>query len=134
MERVTEENISELKDGEIFVFGSNCAGRHGAGAAKTAMKWGAKYGQGEGLQGKCYALPTMNAAISNHLSLVKIQKYVDKYIQFAIDNPELTFLTTAIGTNLAGYTVKDIAPLFKGAIDIKNIFLPKSFWKILGHE
>lgn len=129
--RITEDRITTLKPNEIFVFGSNTAGRHGAGAAKTAMGWGASYGQGEGLQGKTYGIPTVNAAITNKLNVNKIAKYVDTFIQFAKDHPEMVFLVSEIGCGLAGWTVKDMAPLFKGAVDVPNIHLPKKFWNIL---
>jgi len=123
--------ITELKDNEIFVFGSNEAGRHGAGAARTAMKWGAKYGKAEGLQGKTYGIPTVNSSISGPLKIEKIKIYVDRFIQFAKDNPKLYFLVTKIGCELAGFTIKQIAPLFQDAKDISNIELPNSFIKQL---
>jgi len=129
--RITEDRITTLKPNEIFVFGSNTAGRHGAGAAKTAMGWGAKYGQGEGLQGRTYGIPTVNAAITNKLNVNKIAKYVDNFIVFAKEHPEMIFLVTEIGCGLAGWTVKDMAPLFKEAIEISNIHLPNKFWNIL---
>jgi hypothetical protein len=131
--RITEDRITTLKPNEIFVFGSNTAGRHGAGAAKTAMGWGAKYGQGEGLQGKTYGIPTVNAAITNKLNVNKIAKYVDTFIQFAKNHPEMIFLVTEIGCGLAGHEVKDMAPLFKEAKDVSNIHLPNKFWRILNH-
>lgn len=131
--RITEDKITKLKPNEIFVFGSNTAGRHGKGAAKTAMGWGAVYGQGEGLQGRTYGIPTVNAMITNKLSLDKIQGYVDNFIEFAKSQPHMTFLVTEIGCGLAGWEVKDIAPLFKGAVDVQNIHLPKKFWRILNH-
>ncbi len=132
--RITEDKITKLKPNEIFVFGSNTAGRHGLGAAKTAMGWGAKYGQGEGLQGHTYGIPTVNAAVTNKLNVNKIAKYVDNFIQFAKDHPEMVFLVTEIGCGLAGWTVKEMAPLFKDAIDVPNIHLPIKFWRILNHE
>jgi hypothetical protein len=122
--------INELKDNEIFVFGSNEAGRHGKGAAKQAMKWGAKYGQGEGLQGRTYGIPTKNKNIET-LSLNKISKYISNFIVFAQTNPQYTFLVTKIGCGLAGYNEKDIAPLFYNSINVKNIIFPPSFIKIL---
>lgn len=130
MNRVTPW-IRELADNEIFVFGSNTSGRHGKGAAKQAMRWGAKYGQATGLQGRTYGIPTVNAGITNKLSLSKIQGFVDDFIDFAVHHPSLTFLVTEIGCGLAGWDVKDIAPMFAKAKDINNIWLPSSFWKIL---
>ena len=96
----------------IFVFGSNTAGRHGAGAARTAvLDHGAVYGQGVGLQGNSYGLPTKNRSIQT-LSLASIELYVRDFIEFASDNPELTFNVTRIGCGLAGYTDRQIAPMF----------------------
>ena len=123
--------ITELKENEIFVFGSNESGRHGKGAAKTAMKWGAKYGKAKGIQGNTYGIPTVNASITNKLSLNKIQKYIWEFIGYTIVHPENIFFVTEIGCGLAGWSYKDIAPLFKNAINIENIYLPKMFWNIL---
>jgi hypothetical protein len=133
MERVTPDNITELGPKEIFVFGSNESGRHGKGAAKTAMKWGARYGQSSGFMGRTYGIPTVNASISNKLALDKIKRYVDTFILAAQCNMDKTFLVTEIGCGLAGWTVKDIAPLFRDATDIKNIYLPAKFWRVLSH-
>lgn len=130
-ERVSHHNITSLKDNEVFVFGSNDGGRHGKGAAKTAMRWGAKYGQSEGLMGKTYGISTVNASITRRKSLADIQESVDTFIYFAQNKPHLTFLVTEIGCGLAGWTKSDIAPLFKKAISVENIHLPKSFWAIL---
>jgi hypothetical protein len=126
MSRITPF-ITDLKNNEVFVFGSNESGRHGKGAAKTAMRWGAKYGQAEGLQGKTYGIPTVNASISNKLSLSKIKKYVDNFIEFAKQTPDKVYLVTEIGCGLAGWTIKDIAPLFKEAVPLQNVYLPKKF-------
>ena len=131
LDRITPETIERLNQNEVFVFGSNSAGRHGKGAAKTAMGWGAKYGQGYGLQGRTFGIPTVNATISNKLPLETIQKHVDKYIQFAKENPKMIFLTTKIGCGLAGWNEHLIAPMFKEAVNVQNIYLPKSFWKII---
>ena len=131
MMKITETNITILADNEIFVFGSNESGRHGKGAAKTAMKWGAKYGQSEGLQGKTYAIPTVNASISNNLRIEKIKGYVDKFIIIVKSRPDLHFLVTEIGCGLAGMSPKQIAPLFKESYGLKNISLPSKFIRIL---
>jgi len=109
----------------VFVFGSNLAGRHGAGAAKYALQHkGAKYGQGVGLQGYSYAIPTKDFNIKT-LPLETIKIYVDQFIQFAINNPDMTFEVTKIGCGLAGYVPKDIAPMFKSVPG--NVILPKEF-------
>lgn len=126
--RITPDNITELKPNEVFVFGSNLSGLHGKGAAKTAMKWGAKYRQGVGIQGSTYGIPTKGISVMNTLSLTTIQEYVDEFIEWAKYHRGNTFLVTEIGCGLAGYRPKDIAPLFKKAIDVENIHLPKRFW------
>lgn len=105
--------ITRLKDNEVFVFGSNYAGRHGKGAAKQALSFGARYGVGEGLKGRTYGIPTKDNSL-RVLPLDRIKKHVDKFIEFAISRPDLIFLVTEIGTGLAGYKIKQIAPLFKG--------------------
>lgn len=128
---VTPDKITKLLDNQIFVFGSNESGRHGKGAAKTAMKWGAKYGQAEGLQGRTYAIPTVNSSISHHLKVEKIEFYVDRFIEFARNSPNLHFLVTEIGCGLAGMNHKQIAPLFKEAIGLTNVSLPKKFIRII---
>ena len=107
---------------EIFVFGSNLAGRHGKGAALTAYRnYGAIYGQGIGIQGNSYAIPTKDEQIQT-LPLHKIKKYVEQFIKFAKLNPDMIFKVTAIGTGLAGYDEVDIAPMFNNAPD--NCILP----------
>ncbi len=126
--RITENDITSVGLKEVFVFGSNQSGRHGKGAAKTALSWGAKWGQAEGLQGRTYGIPTKNASISRTLTVVEIKPYVDRFILFAKEHPELTFFVTEIGTGLAGRTHKEIAPLFEGAIAVENIHLPAKFW------
>ncbi len=122
--RHTPDLIQELKENEIFVFGSNLNGMHGGGAARIAHeKFGAKWGQGVGLQGKSYAIPTMHGGID------KIKPYVDEFIEFAKKNRNLIFLVTKIGCGIAGFKEEEIAPLFEKSTSIKNITLPKSFFK-----
>jgi len=105
--------IMDLYPGEVFVFGSNLAGRHGAGAARQAMVlYDAKYGVGEGMTGDCYAIPTKDHDIKT-LSLPHIQVYVDTFKQYAKDNIEKIFIVTQIGCGLAGYKPENIAPMFK---------------------
>ncbi|WP_221659252.1 A1S_2505 family phage non-structural protein [Bacteroides salyersiae] len=127
--RITPNHITELKSNEIFVFGSNLQGYHGGGAARLAMnKWGAVWGQGTGLQGQTYAIPTMQGGTET------IRPYIDQFIKFAQNDPERTFLVTEIGCGIAGFRPADIAPLFKNAINIPNIWLPQRFWEILQEE
>jgi len=127
--RITPENIKELKDNEIFIFGSNRSNIHGAGAAKHALKFGAKYGIG-GLRGQTYALPTKDERIRT-LPIEDIKKEVNKFIDLAYYHPDLTFLVTKIGCGLAGYTAEDIASLFIPAINLKNVHLSLEFWKVI---
>ena len=118
----TPEWITELKDNEVFVFGSNLGGFHGGGAARVAhQRFGAVWGQGVGLQGQSYAIPTMQGGVET------IKPYIDEFIEFAKAHPELTFLVTPIGCGIAGFTTDEIAPLFLPALDIDNILLPKPF-------
>lgn len=124
--RVTPDYISDLKENEIFVFGSNLEGEHGGGAARTAReKFGAIWGQGTGLQGQSYGIPTMHGGVE------EIQPHVGEFIDFAISRPELIFLVTRVGCGIAGFHDSEIAPLFARAKDIPNIHLPESFWNIL---
>lgn len=117
---------------EIFVFGSNEAGRHGGGAALHAKIYhGAIYGKGVGLQGLSYAIPTKDKNIET-LPLDAVKYYVDEFILFAKSNPNLKFMVTAIGCGLAGYTYKDIAPMFEDALNIENVYLPEPFLRVLG--
>ncbi|MBR0534573.1 MAG: hypothetical protein IJK19_07845 [Bacteroidales bacterium] len=121
--RITPHFINKLADGEIFVFGSNLGGKHGGGAARIALdKFGAIWGKGVGLQGQSYAIPTMQGGVDT------IKPYVDDFIEFAKTHPEMRFLVTRIGCGIAGFTDSEIAPLFKGAIPVSNIFLPDTFW------
>lgn len=125
--RITPEEINHLKDKEIFVFGSNLSGIHGKGAAKTALGWGAKWGQASGLQGKTYGIPTKDASVWRTLTIEEIQTFVNEFIQFAKNNPDLIFLVTEVGCGLAGLKPKDVAPLFKGSEILENVYLPKRF-------
>lgn len=119
----TPDTISSLKSDEIFVFGSNLHGHHGGGAARAACKkFGAIWGQGVGLQGQSYAIPTMQGGVET------IKPYVDQFIEFAKEHTELFFYVTRIGCGIAGFKDSDMAPLFREAIGIKNVCLPKSFW------
>lgn len=131
--RITPENITSIKENEVFVFGSNEGGKHGKGAAKTALGWGAKWGQASGLQGRTYGIPTKDKTIRRVLTINEIKPYVDEFITFAKANPHLTFLCTEIGCGLSRYKPKDIAPLFTEAINIPNIYLPGRFWHKLGY-
>ena len=124
--RYTPENISSLAENEIFVFGSNLQGSHGGGAAAAAVRYfGAVWGQGVGMQGQCYAIPTMHGGVD------AIRPYVDEFIDYAIQHPELTFLVTRIGCGIAGFRDAEMAPLFAQALDLSNVVLPKTFVDVL---
>ncbi|MBR5075642.1 MAG: hypothetical protein IKX28_01340 [Bacteroidales bacterium] len=124
-QRITPLHIYELAAGEIFVFGSNAEGMHMGGAARVAMKeFGAVWGHGEGLQGRSYAIPTMEG-------LDNLARAVARFIDFARQHPELKFLVTPIGCGIAGYRPEQIAPLFAFAVKLDNVSLPKSFWNVL---
>lgn len=126
--RTTPDEIKKLEQGQIFVFGSNLSGRHGKGAAKTALGWGAKWGQAAGLQGRTYGIPTKDASIRRTLTIEEIKPFVDDFIKFAKSRKDLIFLVTEVGCGLAGLKPKDVAPLFEGAVDVENIYLPERFW------
>lgn len=112
----------------IFVFGSNLAGRHGAGAALYAKKYrGAVYGKGIGLHGDSYAIPTKDERLKT-LPLPKIKEHVRTFIRFAQENPEMEFWVTSIGCGLAGYEPIDIAPMFNGSPS--NCILPDRFVEV----
>ena len=97
--------ITELRDNEVFVFGSNLAGMHAGGAARFAYnKFGAIWGQGEGLQGQSYAIPTMQGGVET------ISPYVDTFIAFAQAHPELHFLITPVGCGIASFSVTPSTP------------------------
>ena len=126
--RTTPDDIKKLEQGQIFVFGSNLSGRHGKGAAKTALGWGAKWGQVAGLQGRTYGIPTKDASIRRTLTIEEIKPFVSDFIKFAKSRQDLIFLVTEVGCGLAGLKPKDVAPLFEEAIDVENIYLPERFW------
>lgn len=122
--RFAPGRIDSLLDDEVFVFGSNAQGMHHGGAARQALAWGAVMGQGEGRQGQTYAIPTMFSDTK------QIKPHVDRFLMYAQQHPDERFLVTAIGCGIAGFSPKDIAPLFMAVIDkdIKNVCLPKEFF------
>lgn len=125
--RISSNYIIALTPNEIFVFGSNLQGMHGGGAAKKAyMDFGAEWGKGVGLFGQSYAIPTMQGGLET------IKPYVDDFIRFAQTHDALDFLVTEIGCGIAGFTPKEIAPLFFKVIenDIRNVYLPESFYLV----
>lgn len=124
--KYTPENITSLEPDEIFVFGSNLEGNHAGGAARVALeRFGAIMGQGVGIQGQSYAIPTMQGGIET------IKPYVDQFIDLAWEWDQNTFYVTRIGCGIAGFTDEEIAPLFDRAYDFYNIRLPESFANII---
>lgn len=124
--RISPDRIDKLRADEIFVFGSNLAGMHAGGAARLAwQKFGAVWGQGVGLQGQSYAIPTMQGGVET------IRPYVEEFVGFAKRHPQLRFLVTEIGCGIAGFTPREIAPLFEAARMVENICLPERFWQVL---
>lgn len=122
----TPDCITQLKADEVFVFDSNLAGMHGGGAAYIAFKqFGAVMGCGVGLRGQSYAIPTMQGGVET------IKPYVDDFIAFAKEHPELFFCVTRIGCGIAGFRDKEIEPLFKEALGLENVCLPKTFVTVL---
>ena len=125
--RVTPDFITSLKPNEVFVFGSNLAGMHGGGAARIAnLYFGAVMGNGDGMQGQSYAIPTMQGGVDT------IRPYVDKFIAYAKQHPDRHFLVTRIGCGIAGFSPDEIAPLFSAAAAVENISLPDDFWEEIG--
>ena len=127
--KYTPEQIDELADGEIFVFGSNPWGVHNSGAARFALqRFGAIEGIGIGYQGRTYAIPT------TYKDVAQIKPHVDEFITFAKGHCNLIFLVTQIGCGIAGFKAEQIAPLFRDAIGIENIILPESFVMIISNK
>ena len=131
MTKYTPENITQLAPNQVFTFGANTKGVHGAGAAKLALKkFGAKMGIGRGLQGQSYALPTKDFDFET-LPLFDIVKNIKEFVDFATKNPQYEFMTTLIACGLAGYTPEQIGPMF-GKLSIPpNVILPIEFAKFV---
>lgn len=112
----------------IFVFGSNQEGVHGGGAAKFAREsFGAVMGVGEGLTGKSYALPT-KITVRESMEVSAVEAAVSRFLEYAVQNPELTFQVTAVGCGLAGFTHEQIAPMFEQAP--ANCLLPGIWYRM----
>ena len=123
-----------LEPQEIFVFGSNREGRHGKGAALEArQKYGAVYGQAEGLQGNSYAVVTKELRRGQpRVKLTEVAEGVERFKRFAASHPEMAFNVMKIGCGLAGFTPAEIAPLFAGCPD--NVKLPPEFREVLNQK
>ena len=126
LNRVTPHEISNLNSNEVFVFGSDLRGLHCGGTAYLALRsYGAVLGQGVGPQGRSYAIPTIVGGLAN------IMPYVQDFIHYASAHPQQVFLVTPVGCGIAGFTPEEIAPLFRMAKDVENIFLPREFWEVI---
>ena len=128
----TPENVESLKDGQVFVFGSNLIGYHSGGASLVAMqRFGAVWGQAEGPQGQCYAIPVdiRGEAIDNVSAYMK--RHIDKFIEYAKAHTEQFFMVIRVGCGNAGFDEEFMAPFFKEALKMENVSLPKSFVDIL---
>lgn len=128
----TPEYVESLEPGQVFVFGSNLIGCHSGGASMMAMNnFGAVWGQAEGLQGQCYAIPVdiRGEAVDNVSSYMK--RHIDKFLDYAKEHEELFFLVPRIGCGAAGFDDEFMAPFFRDALYINNVSLPKSFVEIL---
>ena len=132
MRKFTPEAIASLQENEIFVFGSNMNGNHAGGAARLAVeKFGAIEGQASGLQGQSFAIPTLDKNMQK-LPLSKIEESIIALYDFAENHPELDFIVTKIGCGIAGFTVSEIANLFRGKFIPFNITLPMEFTFLQG--
>ena len=124
--KYTPDFITKIESDEVFVFGSNLKGMHGGGAARIAYdRFGAVWGEGVGLQGRSYAIPTMHGGVP------EIKPYVDDFIEFAKNNTDKYFYVTRIGCGIAGFNDRDIAPLFREALTLNNVCLPETFVEVL---
>lgn len=121
-ERISSDMIKELQDNEVFVFGSNVNGQHDGGASLYALKhFGAVLGQAEGRQGQSYAIPTVGNSFD------ELMAAVERFNDYVVQHPELHFKLTAIGCGNAGYSVVQIAPLFRQAYLFGNVSVPSQF-------
>lgn len=120
----TPDYIDRLLDNQVFVFGSNSLGYHTGGASKMARRFGAIWGQAEGIQGQSYAIPV---DFGKGNMAPDIQPYIDRFIAYAKNHPENHFLVTRVGCGIAGYTDKEMAKYFREALSMNNVSLPRSF-------
>jgi len=128
----TPENVESLKDGQVFVFGSNLIGYHSGGASLVAMqRFGAVWGQAEGPQGNCYAIPVdiRGEAVDNVSMYMK--RHIDKFLAYAKAHKDQFFVVIKVGCGNAGFDEEFMAPFFKEALKMENVSLPKSFVDIL---
>ncbi len=128
----TPEVVESLKEGQVFVFGSNLIGYHSGGASLIAMqRFGAVWGQAEGPQGQCYAIPVdiRGEAVENVSAYMK--RHIDKFLAYAKAHKDQFFIVIRVGCGNAGFDEEFMAPFFKEALKMENVSLPKSFVDIL---
>lgn len=131
---LTPENIQELKENQIFVFGSNMNGNHAGGAARLAVeKFGAIMGKAEGIQGRSYAIPTLDKDMQK-VTEEDLVVFLGNFGNYANEHPEKEFLLTAIGTGIAGFDSNYMAYMVLRANLPGNVTLPKEFVKIKGYK
>ena len=132
--RFTPDNIQELKENQIFVFGSNMNGNHAGGAARLAVeKFGAIMGRAEGIQGQSYAIPTLDEDMEK-VTEEDLINYLGNLRHFANEHPEKEFLLTAIGTGIAGFDTNYMAYMVLRANLPGNVTIPEEFSKIRGFK
>ena len=128
MRRITPSWIETLREDEIFVFGCRNSGRHFDGASCFALEhFGAIMGQREGRQGQSYAIPTIGGTIDKK----ELKDSVMRFTQYAIEHPELKFLVTPVGCGGGGWRPSMVAPMFRDASKLQNVYLPQVFWENL---
>lgn len=125
--KTTPEKITKLEPGQVFVFGSNYAGRHGKGAALVAVrKFGARHGQGMGRMGHSYGIATKGHRL-DVLPLADIEIQITRFLRYAATHAAEEFLVTKIGCGLAGYSIEEIRNCFLGKTIPSNVVLPAEF-------
>ena len=132
--RITPENIQELGENQVFVFGSNMNGNHAGGAARLAVeKFGAIMGKSEGIQGQSYAIPTLDKDMQK-VTEKELMDALANLRHYATEHPEKEFLLTAIGTGIAGFDPNYMAYMVLRAKLPDNVTMPKEFCKIKGYK
>ena len=122
--RIAPDFIDRLGNADVFVFGSNIHGQHHEGASLYALEhFGAINGQAEGMQGRCYAIPTEGNTFE------ELEQAIERFNDYVVTHPHVRFMLSAIGCGAAGYSVEQIAPLFRQAYSFGNVYVPEHFLK-----
>ena len=131
----TPEYVESLKGVQVFVFGGNLLGCHSGGASAIAMqRFGAVWGQAEGPQGRCYAIPVDIRGEEVGSVSAYLKMHIDKFLAYAQAHPKQVFLMTRIGCGAAGFNDEFIAPFFKETLSMGNVVLPRSFVTMIKQE